>query len=80
MRTRLQRDAALANGFRTRTGSAADDFWREFNQMCSVGVKFVRQPKEPPYGTVAVFEDLYGILWDLSQIEGRGHPRDNLSA
>ena len=48
--------------------------------MCSVGVKFVRQPKEPPYGTVAVFEDLYGNLWDLSQIEGRGHPRDNLSA
>jgi hypothetical protein len=42
--------------------------------MCSVGVKFVRQPKEPPYGTVAVFEDLYGNLCDLSQMEGRGPP------
>jgi catechol 2,3-dioxygenase-like lactoylglutathione lyase family enzyme len=42
-----------------------DDFWRDYERMLSVGVKFVRPPKEAPYGTVAVFEDLYGNLWDL---------------
>ena len=33
--------------------------------MVRVGVRFVRPPSEEPYGTVAVFEDLYGNLWDL---------------
>jgi len=33
--------------------------------MISSGIHFVREPKEAPYGTVAVFEDLYGNLWDL---------------
>ncbi|MBN1937727.1 MAG: VOC family protein [Anaerolineae bacterium] len=42
-----------------------DDFWRDYEKMRSVGVKFVRPPQEAPYGTVAVFEDLYGNLWDL---------------
>ena len=42
-----------------------DDFWRDYNDMVSKGIRFVRQPKEEPYGTVAVFEDLYGNLWDL---------------
>jgi len=42
-----------------------DDFWRDYNDMVSSGVKFVRKPKEESYGTVAVFEDLYGNLWDL---------------
>jgi catechol 2,3-dioxygenase-like lactoylglutathione lyase family enzyme len=42
-----------------------DDFWRDFEAMRAVGVRFVREPKEAPYGTVAVFEDLYGNLWDL---------------
>lgn len=42
-----------------------DDFWRDYNQMVSRGVKFVREPKKQVYGTVAVFEDLYGNLWDL---------------
>ena len=46
-----------------------DDFWRDYNDMVSKGIRFVRQPKEEPYGTVAVFEDLYGNLWDL--IENR---------
>jgi len=45
-----------------------DDFWRDYNEMMSKGIKFVREPKEEPYGTVAVFEDLYGNLWDLLQI------------
>jgi catechol 2,3-dioxygenase-like lactoylglutathione lyase family enzyme len=42
-----------------------DDFWRDYNEMLSLGIKFVREPKVESYGTVAVFEDLYGNLWDL---------------
>jgi catechol 2,3-dioxygenase-like lactoylglutathione lyase family enzyme len=42
-----------------------DDFWRDYNEMLSLGIKFIRPPKTAPYGTVAVFEDLYGNLWDL---------------
>jgi len=44
-----------------------DDFWRDYNEMISRGVRFVREPKKEAYGTVAVFEDLYGNLWDLIQ-------------
>ena len=44
-----------------------DDFWRDYREMVSLGIKFVREPKEESYGTVAVFEDLYGNLWDLIQ-------------
>lgn len=46
----------------------SDDFWRDYNGMVSLGIKFVREPKVEPYGTVAVFEDLYGNLWDLLQL------------
>lgn len=42
-----------------------DDFWRDYRAMTAAGIKFVRPPKEEPYGVVAVFEDLYGNLWDL---------------
>ena len=42
-----------------------DDFWRDYKQMLSRGIKFIRQPLTENYGTVAVFEDLYGNLWDL---------------
>jgi len=42
-----------------------DDFWRDYNAMRRKGVKFVREPKQEEYGTVAVFEDLYGNKWDL---------------
>jgi catechol 2,3-dioxygenase-like lactoylglutathione lyase family enzyme len=42
-----------------------DDFWRDFKYLADKGVQFVRQPAEEPYGTVAVFKDLYGNLWDL---------------
>ena len=45
-----------------------DDFWRDFDAMISTGIKFVREPKEATYGTVAVFEDLYGNLWDLVEL------------
>jgi len=44
-----------------------DDFWRDFNAYTARGVVFVREPKQEPYGTVAVFQDLYGNLWDLVQ-------------
>lgn len=42
-----------------------DDFWRDYNEMVSAGIQFIRAPKAASYGTVAVFEDLYGNLWDL---------------
>jgi catechol 2,3-dioxygenase-like lactoylglutathione lyase family enzyme len=45
-----------------------DDFWRDYRAMTGHGVKFCRQPKDEPYGTVAVFEDLYGNKWDLLQL------------
>jgi catechol 2,3-dioxygenase-like lactoylglutathione lyase family enzyme len=46
-----------------------DDFWRDFHVYKAKGVLFVREPKEESYGTVAVFEDLYGNLWDLLQLK-----------
>lgn len=48
-----------------------DDFWRDYEKMISTGIKFVRPPKEESYGTVAVFEDLYGNLWDLIENKGQ---------
>lgn len=44
-----------------------DDFWRDYKAYSERGVIFVREPKEEPYATVAVFRDLYGNLWDLLQ-------------
>lgn len=44
-----------------------DDFWRDYEAYRRKGVVFVREPKEESYGTVAVFEDIYGNLWDLLQ-------------
>jgi catechol 2,3-dioxygenase-like lactoylglutathione lyase family enzyme len=44
-----------------------DDFWRDYNDMVDKKINFVREPAKEPYGTVAVFEDLYGNLWDLIQ-------------
>lgn len=46
---------------------STDDFWRDYNRLADRGVKFVREPQEHQYGTVGVFEDLYGNLWDLVQ-------------
>jgi catechol 2,3-dioxygenase-like lactoylglutathione lyase family enzyme len=46
---------------------STDDFWRDYNEMVARGVRFVRPPREEPYGVVAVFEDLYGNRWDLIQ-------------
>jgi len=44
-----------------------DDFWRDYQAYKAKGVVFVREPREESYGTVAVFKDLYGNLWDLLQ-------------
>ncbi len=44
-----------------------DNFWRDYNSYKAKGVVFVREPRDEPYGIVAVFKDLYGNLWDLLQ-------------
>ena len=46
---------------------STDDIWRDYEGMRERGVEFVRPPMEAAYGTVAVFRDLYGNLWDLVQ-------------
>jgi catechol 2,3-dioxygenase-like lactoylglutathione lyase family enzyme len=51
---------------------STDDFSRDYEAYRARGVRFVREPKQQPYGTVAVFEDLYGNLWDLVQFAGGG--------
>ncbi len=52
---------------------STDDFRRDYDDMVERGINFVREPKEAGYGTVAVFEDLYGNLWDLIEF-GPDHP------
>ncbi|WP_293760252.1 VOC family protein [uncultured Aquitalea sp.] len=44
-----------------------DDFWRDYQTMKAKGVTFCEEPREEEYGTVVVFEDLYGNRWDLYQ-------------
>jgi lactoylglutathione lyase len=51
-----------------------DDFWRDYRLMQAASVKFIELPRQESYGTVAVFEDLYGNKWDLLQ------PDDNVLA
>ena len=49
-----------------------DDFRRDHAAMVEAGITFIREPKQASYGTVAVFEDLYGNLWDLVEFtDGR---------
>lgn len=50
-----------------------DDFWRDYHEMCSNGIEFVREPVTADYGIVAVFKDLYGNLWDLLELHP-AHP------
>lgn len=52
---------------------STDDFRRDYDAMIAKGIKFVRDPKQADYGCVAVFEDLYGNLWDLIEFSA-GHP------
>jgi len=44
---------------------STDDFWRDYKRYVDAGVKFVSEPAQHEYGTVAIFQDLYGNLWDL---------------
>jgi lactoylglutathione lyase len=46
----------------------SDDFWRDYHAMRALGVNFLEEPRRETYGTVAVFEDLYGNKWDLLQL------------
>ena len=64
-----EEDARIGNqaGGRVFLFLHTDDFWRDYRTMTANGVKFIREPKNEPYGTVAVFEDLYGNRWDLLQ-------------
>ena len=42
-----------------------DDFWRDYHDLKTRGVRFQQEPRHEPYGHVVVFEDLYGNKWDL---------------
>lgn len=46
----------------------SNDFWRDYHAMQSRGVRFTEPPRQEPYGTVAVFDDLYGNRWDLLEL------------
>ena len=48
-----------------------DDFWRDYENIRAKGVAFVREPKTEDYGTVGVFVDLYGNLWDLVKFKNK---------
>lgn len=50
-----------------------DDFWHDYQDMLDNDIEFAREPKVTDYGTVAVFKDLYGNLWDLIQFD-ENHP------
>jgi catechol 2,3-dioxygenase-like lactoylglutathione lyase family enzyme len=50
-----------------------DDFWSDYRQMKARNVKFLETPRKEPYGTVAVFEDLYGNKWDLLEPKRNGN-------
>lgn len=64
-----KQEASVGNQTGGRVGFFlfTDDFWRDFNKMTDRKIHFLRAPTEFEYGTVAVFEDLYGNLWDLIQ-------------
>jgi catechol 2,3-dioxygenase-like lactoylglutathione lyase family enzyme len=51
-----------------------DDFWRDYREMKSQGVRFIEEPRVESYGTVVVFEDLYGNKWDLLEMKKNGKP------
>ena len=51
-----------------------DDFARDHARMAAAGVRFLEAPRHEPYGSVAVWEDLYGTRWDLIQPARAGTP------
>ena len=70
-----QQEAFIGNqtGGRVFLFLNTDNFWRDFNDMKAKGIEFVRLPRQADYGTVAVFKDLYGNLWDLLELNPN-HP------
>ncbi|MDH5630918.1 MAG: VOC family protein [Gammaproteobacteria bacterium] len=64
-----EQEAAIGNqtGGRVFLFLHTDDFWRDYNRMVADGIEFVREPSEQEFGTVSVFKDLYGNLWDFIQ-------------
>ncbi len=62
-----QRSIGNQTGGRVFLFLHTDDFWRDYRAMLSRGVQFIEQPREESYGTVVVFQDLYGNKWDLVQ-------------
>ena len=60
-----QRSIGNQTGGRVFLFMNTDDFWRDHKALQQNGVEFVREPVEERWGTVAVFKDLYGNLWDL---------------
>ncbi len=68
--SKVEQEAFVGNqtGGRVFLFLNTDDFWRDYHEMVARGIHFVRAPKTEAYGTVAVFEDLYGNLWDLLEL------------
>ncbi|MDF2905520.1 MAG: hypothetical protein K0R34_841 [Herbinix sp.] len=73
--SKMEQESFIGNqaGGRIFLFLGTDDFWRDYKEMITRGIEFVREPKEQDYGIVAVFKDLYGNLWDLVQFN-EGHP------
>ncbi len=74
-----EQEAAIGNqtGGRVFLFLGTDDFWRDYHEMLAAGIRFVREPKDAPYGTVAVFQDLYGNLWDLVELKSQTAQNDH---
>jgi catechol 2,3-dioxygenase-like lactoylglutathione lyase family enzyme len=71
--TTPEQERAIGNqtGGRVFLFLSTDDFWRDYNRMVARGITFVREPKVESYGTVAVFKDICGNLWDLLQVSNK---------
>jgi catechol 2,3-dioxygenase-like lactoylglutathione lyase family enzyme len=71
--TTPEQEKAVGNqtGGRVFLFLSTDNFWRDYNRMKEQGIEFVREPKVESYGTVVVFKDLYGNLWDLVEYAAR---------
>lgn len=73
--SKTEQEAFIGNqtGGRVFLFLGTDNFNRDYQEMKQRGIEFVREPKVQEYGTVAVFKDLYGNLWDLIQFND-SHP------
>ncbi|MFC0518700.1 VOC family protein [Mucilaginibacter angelicae] len=60
-----QRSIGQQTGGRVFLFLRTDDFWRDYHAMQDKHINFVHEPRVEPYGTVAVFKDPFGNLWDL---------------